>query len=145
MQAGCLVILKTQQFSFSGSEHTVCSAAVVMNYNDSGSHKNVPCPAPAALLLLQPACILLSRGVVANVVCASSTRPLSFQNMLLTRLVDACGVLSSWLGNLSPLCTQISFQVCLPSPLRDLISLGQNCRYLLWLVSYVTACFVPSP
>lgn len=117
MQAGCLVILKTQQFSFSGSEHTVCSAAVVMKYNDSGSHKNVPCPSPATPLLLQTACILLSCDVLANVVCASLTRPLSFQNMLLAHPVDACGVLSSRPGHLSPLCTQISFQACLPVPL----------------------------
>lgn len=49
MQTGCLIILKTQQFSSCGSERTVCSTAVVMKHNDSGSHKNVPCPAPAAL------------------------------------------------------------------------------------------------
>lgn len=95
-----------------------------MKYNDSGSHKNVPCPAPATLLLLQTVCILLSRDVVANVVCASLTHPLSFQNMFLARPVDACGVLSSQLGNLSPLCTQISFQVCLPSPLTISYFLG---------------------
>lgn len=55
MQAGWLIILKTQQFSFSGSERAVCSAAVVAKYIDSGSHKNVPCPAPAPCRPLTPA------------------------------------------------------------------------------------------
>lgn len=50
-QEGWLVLLKTRQFSFLRSECTIRSAAVVVKYNDSGSHKNVPCPAlpPATL------------------------------------------------------------------------------------------------
>lgn len=44
-----------------------------MKYNDSGSHKNVPRPAPR--LPSTPAdrvCVFLSRGVVADVVFATS-------------------------------------------------------------------------
>lgn len=68
VQAGCLGILPTQQFPFSGVSTPFC--CFVVKHNDSGSHKNVPCPAPTTLLLPQTACILLSRDVVANVVCA---------------------------------------------------------------------------
>lgn len=61
----------------SASERTACAAAVV-KYNDSGSHKNVPCPAARCPLTLQTVCILLSRDVLADVVSASSTRPPAF-------------------------------------------------------------------
>lgn len=108
--------------SFSGGEHALCSAALVMNYNDSGSHKNVPHPAPTPPPLtpadrgvyyclvtsLQTWCVLVLRGPHFPFRIRSSPTQLD----------------ASWRSPLkalkSPLCTQISFQVRVPSPPYEL-------------------------
>ena len=110
--------------------------------------KMSPVQPPATLYLLQTVCILLSRDVVANVMCASSPRPpLSRQNMPLARPVGA-----SWCSHLQALTSlslgaQISFPVRAPPPppptahvLRaELLGTRIGCFLT------TTARFVPSP
>lgn len=113
-----------------------------MNSNDSGSHKNVPRPAP--LNSPQTVRVFLSRAVVvANVVCASSPRPPTSLLEYAPPTPPPAPLDASWRSLLkalkSPLCTQISFQVCLPSfppptPTRSYF-LRTDCRYLPWFVS----------
>ena len=122
-----------------------------MNSNDSGSHKNVPRPAP--LNSPQTVRVFLSRAVVvANVVCASSPRPPTALLASAPPTPPPAPLDASWRSLLkalqSPLCTQISFQVCLPSspppPLRrDLISFGQTVGTCLGLFLPVHCLFCP--
>ena len=115
---------------------TLCSAAAV-NYNDSGSHKKCPAPTPHALEPPRPCVyitVLWHRR--CERVCASSPPPPSLSEYILRPPVRCIVAFSSQGFEIFPLCTQISFQVCLPATppppsLWDLISLGQTVRICL--------------
>lgn len=97
--------------------------------------KNVPHPPPTPLNRPSP-CVYITvlRHRRCKRVCASSLPPpLPFQNISSARPVRCIVAFSSQGFEIFPLCTQISFQVCLPAPpsLRDLISLGQTVRTCL--------------
>ena len=128
---------------------TLCSAAAV-NYNDSGSHKNVPHPPPTPLNPPDRVCILLSCGIVVANVCVLVLRhPLPFRNISSARPLDA-----SWRSLLkalksSPFALRLVFRsVSLPPPPPFLMRsyfLRTDCKDLPWFLPVKTACFVPCP
>lgn len=83
--------------------------------------------------------------VSCDVVFARSAQPLPSLTMCSSPAVR-CIVAFSLLALKSPSALRLVFRSPpgLPLPLRDLTSLGQNCRTLHWFVSYRHCLFCPS-